>query len=212
MQALYLIKFEKVMRVIEEYQGVPLVIPSELMHGENCYTMLTGKNGVGKSRLISELAREYTERYDVHREEYVFHNHYKSVDQPKIIAVSTSPFDKFPLHRKRPNTYEISNYRYVGIRSAGAFGASAISLISSAMSGIFEKLTMGWGYDRLIKIFDVLGFAPEVQFVFKLNNVSNYNSERYELNFDTGNELHDILRDRGIPLEPRVLESLEGLD
>ncbi|MCA3969028.1 AAA family ATPase [Vibrio vulnificus] len=200
------------MRVIEEYQGVPLVIPNELIHGKNCYTMLTGKNGVGKSRLISELAREYTERYDVSHEQHAFYNHYKSVDQPKIIAVSTSPFDKFPLHRKKPNTYEISNYRYVGMRSTGAFGSSAISLISSAMSGIFEQLTMGWGFDQLIRIFDVLGFAPEVQFVFKLNNVSKFQHERYELSLDTGNELHDILRDSGIPLEPRVLESLEGLD
>ena len=200
------------MKVIEQYQGVPLVIPSELMYDENCYTMLTGKNGVGKSRLISELAREYTERYDVPREEYVFHNHYKSVEQPKIIAVSTSPFDKFPLNRKKSSAYEISNYRYVGMRNNGGFGASVISLISSAMSGVFEQLTMGWGYERLIQVFDVLGFSPEVQFIFKLNNVSNYSREGYELNFDTDNELHDILRNRGIPIEPRVLESLDGLD
>ncbi|EJL6357659.1 TPA: AAA family ATPase [Vibrio cholerae] len=201
------------MRIIEQYKGIPLTIPSELIHGENCYTILTGKNGVGKSRLISELAREYTERYSVGREEYVFHNHYKSVEQPKVIAVSTSPFDKFPLYRKRSDVYEISNYRYVGMRNTGGFGgASAVSLIASAMAGLFEQLTLSGGYERLIQVFDVLGFDPEVQFVFKLNITSTYTRERYELNLDIGNELHDILRDIGISLEPRVLESLEGLD
>lgn len=200
------------MKVIDEYQGVPLVIPSELVHGNNCYTILTGKNGVGKSRLISELAREYTVHCGVSREEYALHNHYKSADQPKIIAVSTSPFDKFPLPRKKLSTYEISNYRYVGIRNYGSFGSSPISLISSAMSGIFEKLTLGAEFNRLIKVFDVLGFAQEVQFIFKLNNRSSYQPEFDRLNFDPNNELHNILKSYNIPLEFRVLDSLDGLD
>ncbi|HGF5030375.1 TPA: AAA family ATPase [Vibrio parahaemolyticus] len=200
------------MRIIENYEGIPLVIPSELVDGENCYTILTGKNGVGKSRLISELARELTERYSVSREEYFFHNNYKSVEQPKIIAVSTSPFDKFPLYRKRSDVYEITNYRYVGMRNTGGFGGgSAVSLIASAMAGIFEQLTLNGGYRRLIQVFDILGFDPEVQFVYKLNIASSYKRERYEF-IDRGNAVHVILMDKGIPLEPRVLESLEGLD
>ncbi|WP_217906120.1 AAA family ATPase [Vibrio natriegens] len=197
------------MRKIEEHNGIPLLIPSRVDYGENSYTIITGKNGVGKSRLISEIARKYTDKYVTDREEYLFHSIYKSFDHPKVIAVSTSPFDKFPLNTKRNNAYEISNYRYVGMRS-NKVNLSSVSLISSAISGIFEQLTVGGGYERLIRVFEVLGFAPELQFVFKINLDVYHKERRYDL--DRDNELHRILMGMDIPLDRKVIDSLEGLD
>src|SRR5476651_612078 len=92
----------------------------------NWYTVLVGKNGIGKSRLLSSIAQ-----IGIVTEDY-----------SKVIAVSTSPFDKFPSPRNRSNNTAKANYRYVGMRSEGIYQSSnSVSLISSAAKGLLEKLS-----------------------------------------------------------------------
>ena len=45
--------------------------------------------------------------------------------------------------------------------------SGSISLISSAAIGLLDKLLNSQGFDRLAKIFEVLGFEPSLEFIFK---------------------------------------------
>lgn len=89
---------------------------------------------------------------------------------PKVIAVSTSPFDSFklPINRnsERRNTYS-SNYRYIGMRGSSTYSSASISLINSASSGLLEKLGRKENFERLAKVFEVLEFDPSLEFAFK---------------------------------------------
>lgn len=200
------------MRFIEEYKGVPLVLPWEINFGDNCYTIITGKNGVGKSRLISEIAMDYTELF--YKDSYgeIFRRYNGGLDIPRVIAISTSPFDKFPLNNKRLGRGQYSNYRYVGMRGFNGVGASAISLISSAMSGIFEKLISGDGIERLANVFNVLGFSPDVNFVFKLNNSVSWRNSKYNSNVTGDDRISNYFAEKNISLDSKVMDGLYELD
>ena len=79
-------------------QKLVQITPEKVPLGvENWYTVLVGKNGIGKSRLLSSIAQ-----IGIVTEDY-----------SKVIAVSTSPFDKFPSQRSRSNNNAKANYRYV---------------------------------------------------------------------------------------------------
>lgn len=72
---------------------IKLAIEGDVSNNSNIYTVIVGKNGVGKSRLLSQIAKDciqnlhFSQTFNplLHRETI-----------PKLIAVSTSPFDKFP--------------------------------------------------------------------------------------------------------------------
>ena len=82
------------------------ITPDEVPPGvKSWYTILVGKNGIGKSRLLSSIAQ-----ISIVTEDY-----------SKVIAVSTSPFDKFPSPRNRSNNTTKANYRYVGMRTEGIY-------------------------------------------------------------------------------------------
>lgn len=92
-----------------------------------------------------------------------------SSNSPKVITVSTSPFDSFKLPSRNSDkkTIRKSNYRYIGMRSSNASTAASISLINSASSGLLEKLGHSENFQRLAKVFEVLEFDPSLEFAFK---------------------------------------------
>jgi len=49
-----------------EHKNIPLLIRSSVKTDMNSYTVIVGKNGVGKSRLLSNMVNELAiiERYD----------------------------------------------------------------------------------------------------------------------------------------------------
>lgn len=88
---------------------------------QNVFTILVGKNGTGKSRLLSGLVNESLGKRS---NETIFEPNTLGIDSgrmsdklvydgypEKIIAVSTSPFDKFPLPRRNAKH---SDYSYWG--------------------------------------------------------------------------------------------------
>lgn len=143
-----------------ENRIIPLIDNDSLESSKNSCTVVIGKNGIGKSRLLSNIAlsliRTYSDK-DIH---------YCSIanDTPKVIAVSTSPFDKFHLPKQ---SNKENNYRYVGMRSRGAFSNSAISLISSASQGLLEGILSKRNNRKLNAIFELLGFEPRFDMIFK---------------------------------------------
>ena len=110
--------------------------------GLNTFTVIVGKNGTGKSRLLQGLVLETLkdrinpEHFD--REERqgrfnIIRRSIEYIDMPKkIICISTSPFDKFPLLRKGEGS---PIYSYLGLR-----GLPSQNLSTAYMSRIMASL------------------------------------------------------------------------
>lgn len=205
-----------IMEFKHEKRMVPLTIPYESDYNENTFTIIVGKNGVGKSRLLSNMVNEFvrTERWP---QDYEYTNEFNSYNrnERRVIAVSTSPFDKFKLPPKnRLKEYLVrTNYRYIGMRSGGPYGVSAISLISSATKGILEKFLKNESHDRLKDVFHTLGFLPEMRLIFK----PNFSLNRHITTTDgISSERNSFeiawLKDFGIEVGTRAFESLNEID
>lgn len=111
----------------------------------NTSVVILGQNGEGKSRLLVDTIG------------YAKDNNYTN-----IIAVSTSPFDKFPIRKK----FKDINYNYVGVKGSGA-GNSILSLIGSASIGLLNHKKFNDVYVE--RILSFLGASSEVEYVFKVN-------------------------------------------
>ncbi|HDL9551814.1 TPA: ATP-binding protein [Escherichia coli] len=143
-----------------------LAIEGDVSDNANIFTVIVGKNGVGKSRLLSQIAKDCIQ--DIHFLK-TFNPLFDREITPKLIAVSTSPFDKFPPGRRSLNHQrKENNYRYVGMRGEGPFGVSnAVSLLSSAARGWLEKLAYSENPANLLDVFHSIDFEPHIEFVFK---------------------------------------------
>ncbi|PIJ42536.1 hypothetical protein BOM24_11850 [Tatumella sp. OPLPL6] len=123
----------------------------------NIFTVIVGKNGIGKSRLLKEVITHYL-------------NSNKKISQDKfpqkIIAVSTSAFDRFPLFRR-----ELKNglYQYNGVRSPIGTGVSR--LINSVGYGLIQNFLYSNKNDRkrTDKIFSFLDFRDEFGLSIRVN-------------------------------------------
>jgi len=135
---------------------------------DNLYSILVGNNGTGKSRLLSAIARD-TIKSSKSRAQY---DRWMSESAPKIIAVSTSPFDSFPLPQPMsPSSAArmVANrtYSYIGTRGPVFSSGSAMALISSAAKSLLAKMASNRFDDRFGRVVDRLGFSPLVELAFK---------------------------------------------
>ncbi|ANR78552.1 hypothetical protein BBB57_09930 [Kosakonia sacchari] len=112
---------------------------------KNSTIVVLGQNGEGKSRLLVNL---------VNQAKYYSYNN--------VIAVSTSPFDKFPIK----TIFKEIEYSYVGVKGGGT-GNSILSLISSASLGLLDYNNKNDG--NIERILEFLGASSEVEYIFKLN-------------------------------------------
>jgi len=185
-----------------DYGTVELAIMDDVPRDKNIFTVIVGKNGLGKSRLLSNIARDCIRSYSITPN---FIQYRKPEVFPKLIAVSTSPFDKFPSNRRQSSTQETeTNYRYVGMRGEGPFGASsAVSLLSSAAKGWLEKLASLDNTANLLDVFESLDFEPHAEFIFKpgyigksisISEIHHYESDLLR-EIDSLNIRHDISLD-----------------
>lgn len=131
----------------------------DLSNQNNIFTIIVGKNGIGKSRLLREVINYY-----LHSDKNIIPDQFPE----KIIAVSTSAFDRFPLFRR-----ELKNglYQYNGVRSPIGTGVSR--LINSVGYGLIQNYLYSNKKDRkrTEKIFGFLDFRDE----FGLSIRVNYN-------------------------------------
>ncbi|RBP83569.1 hypothetical protein EBI01_07485 [Marinomonas rhizomae] len=82
---------------------VPLIDLSRVDPSKNTYTVIVGKNGVGKSRFISRMANYFKEEALNNIYDHTINIFEKHTFDREIIAISTSPFDKFsPQNRTTP--------------------------------------------------------------------------------------------------------------
>lgn len=197
---------------------IDLVKPNQLSDDENIFSVIVGKNGVGKSRLLAEIAKT-----EIGRDSFdsTMHSSLSKFDDlPKIIAVSTSPFDKFPSPRRRTvqDAYGNYRYRYVGMRGEGMYQpSSAVSLIASAAKGLIEKLLARKSNHNLIDVFRSLGFSPRVEFLFKPGYIrspasyEHYNPDRVN-DPSLAIDLKCLYRDYEIQVDERYFGALEMLN
>jgi len=146
-----------------------LLIESDVNNsGNNVFTVITGKNGVGKSRLLSAISSHFISDNDYKRailssREFTDRNHCTlEVDSPpqKVITVSTSPFDKFPLPRRREL---ISDYSYLGLRGLSSVDLSAEYISKITFKLIHSVMNNELDMKRIANILNYLGYHEQIE-------------------------------------------------
>lgn len=144
----------------------------------NVFTIVVGKNGTGKSRLLREISLDYLRGHggmkkyaDVSSREAEWTSGRAEVTATptKLICVSTSPFDKFPLI-KRSGT--VSYYRYLGLR-----GLPSLSMGLSYLAKIIYTLADAAAKSRrhssaIGDVLEYLNYQPEINVTFTLSSRS----------------------------------------
>ncbi len=172
----------------------PLSEPAADVTSQNLFTVIIGKNGVGKSRLLAHIAdtliniKSYGQNHSKlvrdRRFELRFQNEDKDVSVysgkgkskgrifekndvtksnfcTKLIAASTSPFDKFPLEKNDNQIKSGSDsfYSYIGLKnSTGTLSDKnlvktfAISLLEENQKRAVERILSYLGFDKRISI------------------------------------------------------------
>lgn len=177
--------------MISEYyhknKRFPFVIEDTIDLNRNVFTVLVGKNGTGKSTLLGSVVRNLiggqNSRYFYRDEELGFRNIQKSrlsVDRgpDRIIAVSTSPFDKFPVKR---SLEEIEEYSYLGLRGLHTtnFG---LAYLSKIISSLIESIHQDYLQAREIgNILEYLGYKDFIRVVFNISSSKRQLEEFIEL-------------------------------
>lgn len=193
--------------------NIKLTIPEETNIQGNIFTVVIGKNGIGKSRLLADIAKTLSQEKT--KANLYGETHPYSDRDSTLIAISTSPFDKFPSHKKRLEpAFRHSPYRYVGMRGEGIFPASsAVSLISSASKGLLEKITSGSNNTNLLFVFKSLNFLPTIDFIFKpsyLGKPSSNDNLHGITDHSLIIDLQCLERDYGIYIDKRYHSTLEN--
>ena len=144
------------------------------IESENIFTTIVGQNGTGKSRLLASIIEEFTRfnRFEAESKNYIFYHIEKSYSPTNIIAISISPFDKFPL---APANQTI-HYTNLGLKRLNSkyLGRSYISnIVYSLLEKIVGKQEKT---DEFLKILNYLGYI-----------------DIFDLRFETEDEWHNLL-------------------
>ncbi|WP_288457557.1 ATP-binding protein [uncultured Chryseobacterium sp.] len=139
-------------------------------NNQNVYTVIVGKNGSGKSRLLNNIIGYFNTERDL------FNNNdlYFTNSPQKIIAVSTSPYDKFPvLNELRKGDFSYNNYSYLGIRD---LRTSNFSL--GFMSKIINQLLIirnndSNQFEKIIQVLNYLDYSEDIHLTFEIKLLNN---------------------------------------
>ncbi|QXZ20852.1 AAA family ATPase [Lelliottia amnigena] len=144
------------------------IIPSELVPDSNIFTVITGKNGVGKSRLLSTIASHFSfynneDKFVRDRREHFEKESYEikySSPPNKTIAVATSAFDKFPVPRRRE---VLNEYSYLGLRGLPSFDLSSEYISKITFKLISAVLNLELDMSRIGNVLNYLGYYDEIE-------------------------------------------------
>ena len=148
----------------------------------NIFTVIVGKNGTGKSRLMKSVIIEFIGEEKNKKGKITVgglskHKPKKSIiagaldnidvthAPQNIIAVSTSPFDKFPLES---NGSTFNEYTYLGLRNL-----KSTDLSMAYMANIYTSLIKSVAKDKgratkIFKVLEYLGYSPKISAKFYL--------------------------------------------
>lgn len=148
---------------------------------QNIFTVIVGKNGTGKSRLLNDII-DKSISIGGHKSIDIgpsrINNVKKNIELEfshipnKIIAVSTSPYDKFPLNRffyNRHNNNEL--YSYLGIRDLRTSDFSLGFMSKIIVQLLYIRSLGNSQFNKITEVLDYLGYSDEfhIAFEFKIN-------------------------------------------
>lgn len=145
---------------------IPLIEKEYLIENKNIFSVIVGKNGSGKSTILHDLTRLLGETLPlIDDRNLVFPN--------KVIAVSTSPFDRFPVSHSKNKSGEKDRYHYIGMKNSGG-RSSAITLISKATIGLISSI--GAANNTLLNVFECMKLHPKITINWKAIDLSREKS------------------------------------
>lgn len=145
---------------------------------DHCFTILTGKNGIGKSRLLVSIVSKYLRDQN----STTLKN---TIEPNKIIAISNIKTDKFPIKRNKSD-----KYYYIGNKSNNSFQ-------NTDRYSIFKNLLINPNINEesVSQTFNYLGFNSIVRISFSIAKIiytsSSNQIEKYLEIFSMYNNLFE---------------------
>lgn len=145
---------------------------------KNVFTILIGKNGTGKSSILGSIIDSLINSEDrvvlskIYKNPKLGLNEHVSGEPnliseiDNIIAISTSPFDKFPIVKRKER---IDYYSYMGLRDLVFLDIEygyMFKIISSLIDSLLENKNQS---KAISNVLDYLGYKNGIQIVFNLN-------------------------------------------
>ena len=128
----------------------------------NTYTLITGRNATGKSRLLRKIVSHYIfpEQKNIFNQNDVITETYSLRAPQKVIAISTGATDKFPYTQNKKTQIP---YHYIGgsFRGMGAPRPTS-TLSNSFLQVIKQRAENTFSPISLSHIFSELGYMPIV--------------------------------------------------
>jgi len=124
------------------------------IESENIFTTIVGQNGTGKSRLLKSILEDLIKNND--RRIQASNRHYN------MIAISPSPYDKFPILN-----YPNNSYTYLGLRglySPNMSKSYLSKIIFYLLSSLVDKQNK---IDNLMNILDYLNYEKFLNLKFE---------------------------------------------
>lgn len=178
----------------------------KLTSENNIFTIIVGKNGTGKSTLLANIINDL-----IGRSQRIFNNSelgFKEYNTgtieyffkpSSIIAVSTSPFDKFPLTRFNEKT---NKYSYLGLRDLRTYNFSLAymsKIISSLIGTVYKDTSQA---KKITNVLKYLEYAEKIEITFDeyrtkdfLTNFLNRKSQGVDL-FEDNRMFPDYIYNR----------------
>jgi predicted ATPase len=146
---------------------------------DNYFTLIIGNNGTGKSRILSEIARFFTQETRSQKQANLFKESYFEYNKlpSKIIALTNSISDKFPVDKSFRPTRESQTdlkhrdfkYNYLGTRNRiNSFSNKA--LMNRALEIVFESYSEFDVSRNYRHIFDYLNYEPIIKLNYRFTN------------------------------------------
>lgn len=183
-------------------------------------SVLLGRNGEGKSRILSGIATTFQLLQDYGRSgssrgvplsrlEYLAEGShhlvtcegskvllsidgaeaplYEAILPKRVIGLSMTPFDKFPIggarHRRGLSDPEFPDiYSYLGMRERMG-QVSTAALLTRALEGMVSRIALD-DRGRLTRVFEMLGFLPALDVVYRLHERSVLDGLAGEVSLD----------------------------
>lgn len=152
-----------------EYEGRELQLATCARDESNAnkFTVIVGKNGTGKSRLLRSIVTSFVSIREIEGRDRSFNSNQKSPainilceNTPScVIALSTSPFDRFPIGRL---SEEDDGYQYLGLRGLGSRNLS-VAFMSRTLGALLSAVTVDPSQAKTIQT--VLGYLGYYGFI-----------------------------------------------
>ncbi|EOX8524747.1 AAA family ATPase [Salmonella bongori] len=148
--------------------------------GSNIFTVMIGRNGTGKSRLLKDIVVAVSSEKQKKSANKIQYINYNKSGFSKVIALSTNPFDKFPL----PRTIESNNkYYYIGIKDCG-FRDVSNGFLRKILGSYLKAYLLG-DRESLGKTLDYLGYEKTFNLKFSYiggSIIERLTNEQIEIN------------------------------